>query len=135
MCGGGGGIVVHPVLLSCYAPGRASCTVGKLRQPVFIWLGACCQCMQPCAQSCDLPLPLALQAVFEKPEHQEQIAGLLRTLGDVGAVSLTQMGKGFGRVRAALEDFQLDYPHCADQLAVLEQLGRQQGWLPAGEAV
>jgi hypothetical protein len=90
--------------------------------------------MHPANLRCIRRCILVPQAVFDKPAQQEQIAGLLRTLADVGAVSLTQMGKGFDRVRAALEDFKLDYPHCGDELAALEQLGRAQGWLAAEES-
>jgi hypothetical protein len=67
--------------------------------------------------------------VFERPEQQAPLAALLGQLADSGAVSQTQLSMGFGRVRAALEDYQLDYPQCAQQLEGMEAAGRAAGWL------
>ncbi len=73
--------------------------------------------------------PPATQAVFERPEQQAPLTALLGELADSGDVSQTQLSMGFGRVRAALDDYQLDYPRCAQQLEAMEEAGRAAGWL------
>jgi hypothetical protein len=71
-----------------------------------------------------------LQAVFEHPEQQAPLTALLGELAGNGAVSQTQLGMGFSRVRAALDDYLLDYPQCGQQLGAMEAAGSAAGWLP-----
>ena len=45
----------------------------------------------------------------------------------------TQMRKGFGRVKAELDDIRLDHPKAPQLLSTFKQQALQEGWLTSAE--
>ncbi|KAK2076496.1 hypothetical protein QBZ16_001022 [Prototheca wickerhamii] len=67
-------------------------------------------------------------------EREEPWAGLLRSLAEAGAVSGTQMAKGFQRVAEGLADLELDAPLARRTLEALARRAEAEGWLDKGES-
>ncbi|KAK9805111.1 hypothetical protein WJX73_009330 [Symbiochloris irregularis] len=70
-----------------------------------------------------------LLACMSAPAHQGSLLNLLERLAASGEVSLSQISKGFKRVKDSLEDVCLDFPSGELQLQECVSVGQAEGWL------
>lgn len=73
----------------------------------------------------------ALELGFEEEASFGRLMALLKSLGTSGEVSLTQMTKGFQRIKAGLDDLVLDYPHAPGLFGKALEQATSEGWLSA----
>ncbi|XP_073140963.1 MA3 DOMAIN-CONTAINING TRANSLATION REGULATORY FACTOR 1-like isoform X2 [Henckelia pumila] len=92
-------------------------------------LNEACQCIR------DLGMPFFNHEVVKKAlvmameKQNDGILDLLQVCSDEGLITITQMTKGFSRIRDGLEDLALDVPNAKDKFRFYVKYAAERGWL------
>ncbi|XP_073035420.1 MA3 DOMAIN-CONTAINING TRANSLATION REGULATORY FACTOR 1-like isoform X1 [Primulina eburnea] len=92
-------------------------------------LNEACQCIR------DLSMPFFNHEVVKKAlvmameKQNDRFLDLLQVCSDEGLITITQMTKGFSRMRDGLEDLALDVPNAKDKFGFYVKYAAERGWL------